>query len=240
MLLERFLDKSYTSNAYKVQVYIKPGPLSRRLDESQKLVVDLLPPERVARNNAREGGGPGGKRKAAGGRAIKKISNCTGATAGDESEEEEDANWDADIVVDHSRENWEEEEGRAGWENAPESSSAAKRRRRSSGPHHQSTSSWVTSAAAVILDVDSDVGGNGSGNRQEASAAYDADSGSELEDVVEWEGNLRGAPAVTHRTLRSGLGSGSSAQRKAAVVSWPSGAPGRSMLQDEIMDISSE
>jgi hypothetical protein len=234
MLLERFLDKSYTSNAYKVQVYIKPGPLSRRLDESQKLVVDLLPPERVARNNARESGGPGGKRKAVGGRGIKKISNCTGATAGDGSEEEEDANWDADIVVDHSRENWEEEEeeGRAGRDNAP---SAAKRRRRSSGPHHQSTSSWVPSAAAVILDVDSDVGGN----QQGASTALDADYGSELEDVVEWEGNLRGAPAVTHRTLRY-VGSGSSTQRNAAVVSWPSGASGRSMLQDEIIDISSE
>ncbi len=32
MLLNNFLDKSYSSNAYKVQVYVKPGTLSRRLE----------------------------------------------------------------------------------------------------------------------------------------------------------------------------------------------------------------
>jgi hypothetical protein len=235
MLLERFLDKSYTSNAYKVQVYIKPGPLSRRLDEGQKVSIHLLLPERVARNNAREGGGLGGKRKAVDGRPIKRINNGTGATAGGGSEEEVDANLDVDIVVDHRVEDEDEEEGQVGRENGPESSSAAKRRRRSSGPHHQSSSLWVPSAAAVTLDIDSDVGGH----QQEVSAAHDAYSESELEDLVEWEGNLRGAPAVTHRTLRSGLGSGGSTQRNVAVVSWPSRA-GRSLPQDEIIDISSE
>jgi hypothetical protein len=222
MLLERFLDKSYTSNAYKVQVYIKPGTLSRRLDEGQKLFIHLLLPERVVRNNrqAREGGGPGGKRKAAGGHPIKSISHGTGGTGGDgsEEEEEEDEGADEDIVVDYGGE---DEEG----EGQPESSSAAKRRRRSSNQHrHHQSSSWVPSAAA--LDFDSDVGGN----QQEALVA-DAESEWEVEDV-EWKGNLRGAPAVTHRaTLRS---SGSSAQRKAAVVS------GASALLDEVIDISSD
>jgi hypothetical protein len=40
-------------------------------------------------------------------------------------------------------------------------------------------------------DVDWDVGG--SWNQQEASATHDADFESELEDIVEWEGKLRGA-----------------------------------------------
>jgi hypothetical protein len=69
MFLERLIDKSYTSDVYKVQFYIKPCAISRRLDESQKLFIQLLLLERVARINrhAGEGGGPGGKRKAAGG-----------------------------------------------------------------------------------------------------------------------------------------------------------------------------
>jgi hypothetical protein len=217
MLLERFLDKSYTSTAYKVQVYIKPGTLSRRLDEGQKLFIHLLLPERVVRNNrqAKEGGGPGGKRKAAGGHPIKSISHGTGATGGDE---DEDADSDADIVVGYSGEDG-EEEGR------PESSSAAKRRRRSSNQHqpHQSSSSWVPAAA---LDVDSDAGGN----QQEALVA-DSETEWEVEDV-EWKGNLRGAPAVTHQTtLRSGLRSESTTQRKVS---------GASALLDEVIDISSD
>jgi hypothetical protein len=73
----------------------------------------------------------------------------------------------------------------------------------------------------------------GRGGQQEALAADDADSESELEDVVECKGNLRGAPAVTHRTLRSSLGSRGSTQRKAAVASWPSGASGMNVDQDE-------
>jgi len=206
MLLERFLDKSYTSNAYKVQVYIKPGTLSRRLDEGQKLSIHLLLSERVVRNNrlVKEGGGPGGKRKAAGGRPIKRMSNGTGATVDDGSEEDEDADADADIVVDYSDEDG-DEEGWIGRENAPESSSA-KRRRRSSNQHE------------VVPDSESE------------------------RDGIEWKGNLRGAPAVTHRTLRNGLRSGSSAQENAAVVSRPSGSSGMNALLDhsDIIDISSD
>lgn len=63
MLLKRFLDKLITANAYKVQVYVKPGALSRRLEEDQ-FYIQLPLPDRVARNNhrAREGGRTGGKR----------------------------------------------------------------------------------------------------------------------------------------------------------------------------------
>jgi hypothetical protein len=46
---ERFLDRFYTSNAYKLQDYIGPGPLLRRLDEGQKLFIHLLLSERVER-----------------------------------------------------------------------------------------------------------------------------------------------------------------------------------------------
>ena len=230
MLLERFLDKSYTSNAYKVQVYIKPGTLSRRLDEGQKLSIHLLLPERVARNNrlTKEGGGPGGKRKAAGGRPIKRMSNGTSATIGDGSEDE-DADADADIVVDYSDEDG-DEKGWIGREEGPESSSA-KRRRRSSNQHHQQSSSWIPSAE---LDVDLDVGGN-----QQEEVVPDSES---ERDGAEWKGNLRGAPAVTHRTLRNGPRSGSSAQRNAVVVSRPSGSSGMDALLDhsEIIDISSD
>ena len=230
MLLERFLDKSYTSNAYKVQVYMKPGTLSRRLDDGQKFSIHLLLSERVVRSNrlAREVSGPGGKRKAAGGRTNRRISSGAGATVGDGSEEDEDIDADSDIVVDYSDADA-DEEGRVGRDNAPESSSA-KRRRRSSGQHQHQSSSWVPSAAAAS-DADWDVGGN-----EQDEVVPDSES---ERDGGEWKGNLRGAPAVTHRTLRS---SGSTAQRKAAVVSRPSGFSGMNALLDysEIIDISSD
>ena len=66
----------------------------------------------------------------------------------------------------------------------------------------------------------------------------EADSEYESEDL-EWKGNLRGAPAVAHRTLRDR----SSAQGKAGVASRPSGASEMNVLpiyDDEVIDISSE
>jgi hypothetical protein len=84
------------------------------------------------------------------------------------------------------------------------------------------------------LDVDLDVVGN-----QQEEVVPDSES---ERDGAEWKGNLRGAPAVTHRTLRNGPRSGSSAQRNAAVVSRPSGSSGMDALLDhsEIIDISSD
>jgi hypothetical protein len=193
MLLNKYLDKLITANAYKVQVYVKPGALSRRLDEGQ-FYIQLPLPGRVARNNhrAREGGRAGGKR----------------------------TNADVDVVEDYSGEDGEER-----LENAPESSSA-KRRRRSNYHQHHASSSWVP-AAALEMDSDSDVEGNA-----------DGDSESEPGDL-EWKGNLRGAPVVTHRTLRNK----SSAQRKAVVASRPSGPSAVNALpiyDNEVIDISSE
>ncbi len=180
MLLKKFLDKSVTCNAYKVQVYVEPGAKSHRLDEGNKLCIQLPLSGRVTRKNqrAREGGGAGGKRKNAG---------------------------VEDVVEDYGGEDGEEDRVES-FENAPESSSA-KRRRRSSNHQHPSSSSSVP-AAALEMDFDLDVEGTA-----------DGDSEYESEDL-EWKGNLRGAPVVTHRALRNK----SSAQRKAGGASLPLGA----------------
>jgi hypothetical protein len=189
MLLKKFLDKLITSNAYKEQVYVKPGALSRRLDQGEKFCIQLPLTGRVARNNhrAREGGRAGGKR----------------------------TNADVDVVEDYVGKDGEEDRG-----NAPESSSAKRRRRSSYDQHHASSSSSVL-AAALEMDLDSDVEGNA-----------DEDSEYESEDM-QWKGNLRGAPVVTHRTLRNK----NSAQRKAGAASRPSALP---IYDDEVIDISSE
>ena len=201
MLLNKYLDKLITSNAYKFQVYMEPGALSRRLDESQKFCIQLLLPERVVRNNHR----------ARGGRASGKRRNA-----------------DIDDVEDYSDEDGEEDRvERLG--NTPESSSAAKRRRRSSYNQHHASSSRVPAAAALEIDVDS-------GMEEDA----DDDSEYESEDL-EWKGNLRGAPAAAHRTLRNKSHGG--AQRKAGVASRLSGASEINKLpiyDDEVIDISSE
>ncbi|KAF8488965.1 P-loop containing nucleoside triphosphate hydrolase protein [Russula emetica] len=190
MLLKKFLDKLITSNAYKEQVYVKPGALSRRLDQGEKLYIQLPRPKRVARDNhrAREGGRAGEKR----------------------------TNADVDVVEDYGGEDGEEDRG-----NAPESSSAKRRRRSSCDQHHASSSAVL--AAALEMDLDSDVEGNA-----------DEDSEYDSEDM-QWKGNLRGAPVVTHRTLRNK--NLNSAQRKAGVASRPSALP---TYDDEVIDISSE
>ena len=197
MLLKKFLDKSVTCNAYKVQVYVEPGALSHRLDQGNKLCIQL--PVRVARNKqrAREGGGAGGKRKNAN---VEDVVKEYGEGDGEDRIES--------------------------LEDAPESSSA-KRRRRSS--NHQSSSSSVP-AAALEMDFDSDVEGN------------DADGDPEYEsEDLEWKANLRGAPVVTHRTLRNK--SNANAQRQAGAAPLPSEASEVNALpiyDEEVIDISSD
>lgn len=130
MLLKNFLDKSITSNAYKVQVYVKPGVLSRRLEKDQ-FHIQLPLPGRVARNNhrAREGGRAGGKR----------------------------TNADVDVVEDYAEEGREEDRVER-LENVPESSSAKRRRRSSSSyQQHNASSSRVLAAAALEMDFDQGV-----------------------------------------------------------------------------------
>jgi hypothetical protein len=198
MLVKKFLDKVITSNTYKVQVYVKAGALSRRIDEGDKLEIQL---PRVARNNhrARKGGRADGKRK----------------------------NTDVeDVVEDYGGEDGEADRIER-LENGAESSSAKRRRRSSHHQPHASSSAVTVPAAALGMDIDdSDV---------EVNA--DADSEYESEDL-EWKGNLRGAPAVAHRTLRNK----SSAQGKAGVAPRPSGAREMNALpiyDDEVIDISS-
>jgi hypothetical protein len=195
MLLKKFLDKLITSNAYKTQVYVKPGAVSRRLDKGEKLCIQLPLPGRVARSNhrAREGSRAGGKR----------------------------TNVDVDVVEDYGGEDGEEEDQR----NAPEPSSAKRRRRSSNGQHHASSSS--VPAAPLEMDLDSDVEGNSDGDLE-----YESED-------MEWKSNLRGAPAVTHRTLRNKSG----AERKTGVASRPPGASDANDLpiyDNEVIDISSE
>lgn len=194
MLVKKFLDKVYTANAYKVQVYVRPGALSRRIDQGDKLQIQLL---RMARNNhrARDGGRADGKRK----------------------------NADAeDVIEDYRGEDGEVER----LENAPESSSAKRRRRSSQHQPHASSSAIPATAFEMDFD-DSDVGVN-------------ADEDSEYEsDDLEWKSNLRGAPALAHRTLRNKSG----VQGRASAASRPSGASEVNVLpiyDDDVIDISSE
>jgi hypothetical protein len=199
MLVKKFLDKVITANAYKVQVYVKPGALSRRIDEGDKLQIQL---PRTARNNhrAREGG----RSRADGKRKNADVE---------------------DVVEDYGGEGGEADRVER-LDNVPESSSA-KRRRRSSHQQHHASSSAIP-AAALEMDFDD--------SHVEVNA--DEDSEYESEDLG-WKSNLRGAPAVAHRTLRNK----SSAQGKAGVASRPSGASEANVLpiyDDEVIDISSE
>lgn len=197
MLVKKFLDKVITANAYKVQVYVKPGALSRRIDEGDKFQIQL---PRMTRNNhrAREGSRADGKRKNA---DVEDVVEDYGAEGGEEDRIER-------------------------LENAAESSSAKRRRRSSDHQPHASTS--TVPAAALEMDFDD----------LDVDVNAEADSEYESEDL-EWKGNLRGAPAVAHRTLRDR----SSAQGKAGMASRPSGASEMNVLpiyDDEVIDISSE
>jgi hypothetical protein len=191
MLLEGYFEKTYASGQYRVQVYVQPGALARRLDEGQKLVIQLLTP--VSRDRQTK---EGGKKRKSG--PPPRLSNGSTATRGSEEDE------DSDIIFLDG----EDEEDGVGPESAPGSSSKRPR------------SSYRPSGVLTRLD-DSDawMGDN---------IAGDADS--ESEDA-EWKGNLRGGPAVTHRTLRS------SPRRKA---SFPSGSGVNTIYDNEVIEILSE
>jgi ATP-dependent DNA helicase Q1 len=182
MLLEGYLEKSYASSPYRVQVYIQPGALARRLDQGQKLVIHFLLPDRGSRARHKK---DNGKKRKAGHRP--RISKDRVAA---HMSEDEDPN-----VIDLSGEDWEED--------APESSS---KRRRSD---YQPSCAPTRSDDARMDDATND--------------------DSESEDA-EWKGNLRGAPAVTHRTLRR-------SPRKAPL---PSGSGVKTICDGEVIEILSE
>lgn len=187
MLLEGYLEKSYGSNPYKVQVYIQPSALAKRLDEGRKIVVNFLLPERASRDRRTKEGGK--KRK-----AVSRPRTSNGSAAAHVSEDE-----DPDVAYLSGEDGQEGEDGR---ENAPGPSS----KRRRSG--HQPPP--------------------GPNRLSDVEMSDDADDDSESEDAAEWKGNLRGAPAVTHRTLRQ-------SPRKASL---PSGSRLNMLCDDEVIEIS--
>jgi hypothetical protein len=198
MLLKNYLEKSYANGQYKVQVYVQPGVLARRLDEGQKLVIQFLLPGRGSRDPQTK---EGGKKRKAGPRP--RLSNGSATTRGSGEDD------DADVIYLDG----EVAEDGFGQESAPGSSS--KRRR----------SGYRSSGVPIRLD-DSDAG-----MADHAADDDDSEFESESEDA-EWKGNLRGAPAITHRTLRN-------SPRKAPV---PSGSGVNTLGDDdnEVIEIFSE
>lgn len=156
MLVKGYFEKVFKDGLYKVQVYVKQGPLARRLDEGENLIIPFLVPDRASRNRSTKGASSSGKRKAC---PRPRVSN---GSARPYTSEDEDAG-----VIDLSGEHGEEHD--VFQEDDPGPSS---KRRRSD----------------CRLD--------------DAMVDDDRDDKDESEDD-EWKGNFRGAPAVTHRTLRS-------------------------------------
>jgi hypothetical protein len=187
MLLEGYLEKTYASGQYRVQVYVQPGALARRLDEGQKLVIQLLLPERVSRDRQTK---EGGKKRKAGPRP--RLSNESAVTRGSEEDEDSDV-----IYLDGD-----DEEGGVNPESAPGSSSKRPR------------SDYRPSMVPTLDDSD-------------VNAADDDES-----EDAEWKGNLRGGPAVTHRTLRS--------SPRTSKASFPSGSGVNAIYDNEVIEILSE
>ena len=185
MLVKGYLEKVFKDGLYRVQVYVMQGPLARRLDEDENVIIPFLVPGRASHNRSAKGAASGRKRKA-GPQSRMSIGSARTHTSEDEDAE----------VIDISGEYGEEDD--AFQEDEPGPSS----KRRRSGDR----SSWVPSRVddAVVDD--------------------DTDDYSESED--EWKGNLRGAPVVTHRTLRSSPRKASGSE----VVNMP--------CDDEIIEIS--
>lgn len=187
MLVKGYLDKVFKETLYKVQVYVKQGPLARRLDEGENFVIPFLAPVRASRNRSAKGAASSKKRKA--GPHPRISGGSTRVHTSEDEDEDED-------VIDISGEFGEEDDAFQADEPGPSS------KRRRSGDR----SSWVPTRV------------------DDAMVDDDADDDSESED--EWKGNLRGAPVVTHRTLRT-------SPRKASgsrVVDMP--------CDDEIIEIS--
>lgn len=208
MLLERFLESFPVDGPYRVQLYVKPG-LSRRLDEGQKLVIHFLLPERVVRDRHMKADDRKRQRKGAS-RPSQRISHGSSATTQRLEDEEDDGD-----VADYSDEDGEDDVIEL--ENELELSPAKRRR----SNHHQSSSSTLVPVSAGTYDVLDD--GDGGGDF-------------EWEDDAEWKGNLRGAPAVTHRTLRK---SPRKTKTKTSLPS-PSISGMNALRDDEVIEISSE
>jgi len=165
MLVKGYLEKVFKDGPYKVLVYVKRGPLAKRLDEGENIIIPFLVPDRASRNRSTKGAASSRKRKAG---PHPRMSNGSART---HTPEDEDA--DAD-VIDLSGEYGEEDD--VSQEDDP-------------GPSSKRPRSGYRSSR-VPTGVD------------DAMVDDDTDDDSEPEEDG-WKGNLRGAPAVTHRPLRS-------------------------------------
>lgn len=164
MLVKGYLEKVFKDGPYKVQVYVKQGPLAKRLDEGETITIPFLVPDRASRNRSTKGAASSRKRKAA---PHPRVSNSSARTHMSEDEDEE--------VIDLSGEYGEDDDASQGDDPGPSSKRPRSAYRSSRVP---------TGVDDAMVDDD------------------DTDDDSEPEGD-EWKGNLRGAPAATHRTLRS-------------------------------------
>lgn len=162
MLVKGYLEKVFKDGPYKVQVYVKQGPLAKRLNEGENIVIPFLVSDRASRSRSTKGAAS--RKRKAGPRP--RISNGSARSHASEDEEAD--------VIDLSGEYGDEDD--ASQEDDP-------------GPSSKRPRSGYRSSR-VPTGVDG------------AMVDDDTDDDSEAEEG-EWKGNLRGAPAVTHRTLRS-------------------------------------
>ncbi len=202
-----------------MQVYVKPAP-SRRLDEGQKVVVQLQLSGRAAPSEHSPRKRSGRKRKAAHsphkmkGRAVYNSADDNDDNDNDNNEEE-----DGDFG-DCSGEDG-EGDGAAGPSESA-GGSPTKRRRSNHG------SSWVSATPRNAAAAGRGAGAGGSA----AVAVSDSDE--------EWTGNLCGASVPgTHRPITRSGRRRAVAQRRGQGASGrgPLGAP--ALLDDEVIEISS-
>ncbi|KAI9444014.1 ATP-dependent DNA helicase, partial [Lactarius indigo] len=149
LLLEGYLEKFTTENAYTVQVYVKPAP-SRRLGEGQKLVIQLqvsghaaapsdYPPEK-RRGRKRKAAQRSGPRK-----SKDRVVYDSDINDNDNDEEEDDDFGDCSG-----------EDGEGDGAAGPSESAGGSPAKRRRSNHHGSDPLRSAAAAAVVSDSDSE------------------------------------------------------------------------------------
>ena len=221
LLLGGYLEKFTTENAYTVQVYLKLSP-KRNLDGGQKLVIQLPHSGRAARGDPSALKSRSGKRRKAAPENPRKrkspeVYNSDNYHDIDNDNDNDNGEEEEDgDFGDCSGEDGEIEEIDAAAAGPSESAggSPAKRLRSNDGSSCVPTSPRSAAAAAAIARSNNS----------------------------EWTGNLRGAPAATHRSLtRSGnrrsVGR-KSAERGASKQGFTESAT--LLLDNEVIDISTD
>ena len=224
LLLEGYLEKYTTENAYTVQVYLKPSP-KRNLDGGQKLVIQLPHSGRAARGDPSAPKSRSGKRRKAAPENPRKrkstevynsdnYNDIDNDNYNDNGEEEEDGDFGDCSGEDGEIEEIDAAAAAAAGPSESAGGSPAKRLRSNDGSSCVPTSPRSAAAAAAIARSNNS----------------------------EWTGNLRGAPAATHRSLTRS-GSRRSVGRKSA----GRGASKRGYMEsatllpdNEVIDISTD